>query len=327
MKKHRLKTAILVYILGFILLAYFSGRNLLSHNFNLRFIDTTFIFFIGWTIFGGYYLIYDNISDSAEKWIEGTISGLSVSIFLYFADQFLVIRKYQERSDFWGNHTWTIETKRASLPNEAAFLIILFFIIWLAIDIWKLKFDNAIVKFVLFIISIISYLVIPANSELKIIFTTIISIALAFGYYYFSQIKSARKQISILLYVSLSLGVIATIMKHWDFFSRKLLIQDYTFSGLAEVFSDFVVFLLGFLLTIFESSKTESRQSQHNIPVQKIVQEVGIEKKDIPNKPTYSLRPAVALLALVGIAAMIKSICTTSKLNEKGKSLVKSKMG
>ena len=158
------------------------------------------------------------------------------------------------------------------------------------------------------------------------IFTTIISISLAVGYYYFKQIKSTRKQINMLLYSTLSLGVIATIIKHWDFFSRKLLMQEFTLSGLAEVFSDFIVFLLGFLLIIFESSKAETHQSQDNLPVQKITHEVTVETLEIPSKPTFSLHPVVALLSIVSVVAIIKSIYTTSKLDEDGKRLMKTKM-
>lgn len=329
MKKYRL-IATITYALGATVLAYFSGQELLSPDFTLRSIEVTspIIYFIGWTVIGGYYLVYDYVPDYGEKWIEGIISGLSVSIFLYIADRYFVFREYHEQSDFWSDHSWTIVTKRAWLPNEVILLVVCFFVAWLAIDIWKSKFDNAIVKFVLYITSIISYLVVPASSEAKILFTTIISTSLAIGYYYFRQIENKRKQISMLLYATLSLGVVATIVKHWDFFSRELLIQEYTLSGLAEVFSDFVIFLLGFLLTILEATKTDTNQRQQESPVQQIPHETHDDKKVAPDKSNASIYSAIVLLLLVGVVAMIKSFHLTSKLNDgENKRLRKSKTG
>lgn len=244
MRKHHLHIFIVVYALGIVGLACFSVRELLSPTFRYVSPTSPIIFGIGWIIFGGYYLAYDRVSDLAEKWIEGILSGLCISTFLYIADRYYIIREYHEESDFWGEHYWTTVTKRLLLPDGVIYPIIIFMIAWLAIDIRKSKFDNAIIKFILLIISIISFLVIPTGNQSKIIITTIVSTALAVGYYYLRTVDNRQKRISALLYITLSLGVLATLLKHWGFISTNLLLQDYTVAKLAEVFSDFVVFLL-----------------------------------------------------------------------------------
>jgi hypothetical protein len=206
-----------------------------------------------WAVLFGYILIYDRISDTVEKWVEGIITGVGIAAAMYIIEKFFVHQVNQNG----------FEVILVDYPKYFVYLWLFCLSLWFAPDIFMLRADNFIAKLVLFVTSIIVFGVLPLRFEMKLVISPIITLAFALAYYRWRKIRDTRRQVLILLYVILPVGIIASLVKHWDFFTRRIFVNDFDSSYLAELTIDLIIFLLGFLFTYLEATK-ESGYSENN---------------------------------------------------------------
>lgn len=220
-----------------------------------------------WIIVGLYILLYDHVSDLTEKILEGLISGTLISLFFYAAQDYLVEIEIKETDCWFGDCYGSISIPHVATENLQQVLLFasIFLIIWSSIDLLRHKPENIVTKVVLFVIGLVTFLIAPAKTEIRYYVVPLATLVFAVAYYYWRELKDRRKQTVVIVFLLVALGMITATIKHWGFFTEGIILGTYSSSGLAEVVTDYLLFLLGFFITFLElDSGSQSKENKKN---------------------------------------------------------------
>jgi hypothetical protein len=274
-----------------------------------------------WIIVGLYILLYDRVSDLAEKIMEGLISGTLISLFFYVAQTYLLQMERQE-TDCWHNDCYgSILIPRVATENLQQVLILasIFLIIWSSVDLLKRKPENIVTKAALFIVGLITFLIFPVKNEVRYFVAPLTTLAFAIAYYYWRELNDRRKQTTVVVFLLIAIGMVTATIKHWGFLTEDIILGNYTHSELAEVVTDFLLFLLGFFITFLELNKNpvpkENQQSAQ------ITTHLNSAPPPIVKEHFQQEKSPVALWIAIGIvigvfALRILSLMTTGSKGE-----------
>lgn len=205
---------------------------------------------ICWVIIGLYWFLYDKIPDFWEKVTEGLFAGTAVSLSMFLlTDQF--VHTMLGRFD---------DVSRVDIPPQIFVFILIIFLSWTAPDILKRKFDTFALKILLLAAGVVIFLLLPFSIGVRYLIVPLLVIGLSIGYYYWKGIGDLRKQVAVITYTTIGIGVLAATVKHWSFLTHDIFSRTYKLADLAEFITDYIVFLLGFLLAFLEMHKTPTSQ-------------------------------------------------------------------
>jgi len=269
---------------------------------------TTLPFVVGWVVLGGYLVLYKRIADFPLKWLEGVVTGLGVSTLLYLVNHFLV--RYQEIEV--GRLVPTVE-----LSNRVVFLCAIYLLIWFAPDAWYKRSENFLTKALLLVSTLAAFAIVPVSFDSKLILAPLFSFLLALGYFLWKRIGDSRKQLATLVYLTLAIGLIAAISKHWDFFTLRIFTDQHNRADLAEFINDFVIFLLGLLLTFLEFNKTASTTSSERSNLVTNISNVPVTVETPPQtKQNFVFAFLMGILFSVAIFQYFRNMLSTNQLNK-----------
>lgn len=238
------------------------------HLFYLLF-WTTLPFLAGWVLLFGYLLIYKRIGDFSYKWIEALVTGVGV------AGLILLVERAQ-----------AVPRPGYTLPPSYTYLSLVYLFIWFIPDIWNQRLDNLIAKAILLIGTLVAMALLPLGLLAKLVVVPILVVLLAFGYGHWRKIETQRKQIAVIVYVTLLIGVLAAVAKHWTFFTSQIFTGDYKREELAELINDFFLFFLGLLLTYLEIERDPgkpitAKPDLESIPPIKLPEALPLQKRGL----------------------------------------------
>ena len=264
---------------------------------------TTLPFLAGWVLLFGYLLIYRHIVDFPYKWIEALVTGVGVAGLILLVEKLRVV-----------------PGPGYTLPPSFTSFSLVYLLIWFAPDFWYRRLDNLIAKAILLIGTLVAMALLPLGLIVKLVVVPILIVLLAFGYGRWRKIETQRKQIAVIVYVTLLIGVLAAVAKHWTFFTSQIFTGDYQREELAELINDFFLFFLGLLLTYLEierdtiEPKTEKPDQKTILPT-KLSESLPPQKRDL-TVPTIFISVFIGAVAGVVSGRYLRLLLSTKHKNE-----------
>jgi hypothetical protein len=164
--------------------------------------------------------------------------------------------------------------------------------------------DNLFAKILLFVAGVVSFFLLPLDIDMKQLAVPFVTLPLSIVYYIWGSISDTRLRVGSLVYLTVGVGLVAGIMKHWSVFFGGGLIERYSWSDFGEMVLDFIVFVLGFLITYLElSERTPRTHTKASDPKSEV--DAPPDQEFQPAQPT---RRCSKLAVLVGSAAALIAI-------------------
>lgn len=250
---------------------------------------STLPFFLGWTILFGYLLLYPRIAGYSYKWIEALITGFGTAFLIWSVEHFI-----------------PLPGPDATLSPSSITFIIIYIVLWFGPDIWFRQTDNFIAKAILLAGTLAAFAIFPLEQNLKLIVVPLFTLALAFGYGYWRTIEDRRRQLSVLIYTTLIVGVTAAVAKHWGFFTSGIFTGQYEQADLGELVNDFIVFFLAFLLSYLELGREEKPAS--TVQLERALPLPSTPVMQAPVNAQSSRQRTIIMSGLIGMLAGILGV-------------------